>query len=296
MSTATFFKYHGTGNDFLVLLDPRGVPGDGELDAGFVRLICDRKRGLGADGVVVARPPSGEGFAARMELRNADGGRAETSGNGLSCMALALACEQGRGTELAIETVAGPRRCHVAKAPPEGHSAVVTVEMGTLRLGAEVALSSLGPAFGGARPAARVPDGIWMARPVDAGNPHLVLLGGSLDDLDISLLGPELEVLVEGGQNVEAAAVSPGGGLLLAIWERGAGRTQACGSGSCAAAATARAAGLVDERVEVHNEGGALLVELEGPVLSPEATLSTTATRVARIEIELDGFAGPAAP
>ncbi|HWD71023.1 MAG TPA: diaminopimelate epimerase, partial [Actinomycetota bacterium] len=101
-------KHHGQGNDFLVLLDPDGrYP----LDAATARFLCDRHRGVGADGVIRAtRAEPGDDCAVlRMELRNADGGTAEMSGNGVRCLAQA-AVDAGlaSGPELVIRTLAGP--------------------------------------------------------------------------------------------------------------------------------------------------------------------------------------------
>jgi diaminopimelate epimerase len=101
------------------------------------------------------------------------------------------------------------------------------------------------------------------ARAVDVGNPHLVLLGEELDDVEVALLGPELERGAEGGVNVEFIAITPGTTeVMLRVWERGVGETLACGTGSVAAAAAARDWGLVGSTVRVHNPGGALEVIL----------------------------------
>ena len=275
MRNVSLVKYHGAGNDFLIALDPSGLPGGDELEASFVRRLCDRHRGVGADGVIVARPAGGAADA-RMELRNADGGRAETSGNGLRCLALAL-LDAGRAHErhgaIVIETDAGARRVSLERRGLPG-AATLRSEMGVVRLGDRV------PA----------PDGLgaaWKARLADAGNPHLVLLGPSLDGIEITELGPALENARPGGQNVEAASPA-GDGLELVVWERGAGVTESCGSGSCAVAAVARAAGLVGDRVAVHNPGGTLVVDLAGDRDTPAVGLSGPAERVASVEVDLD--------
>lgn len=114
-------KYHGLGNDFLVLLDVDGKqPIDGEL----ARAVCDRHRGVGADGLI--RLTAGP---LRMELYNADGGRAETSGNGLRCVALAAAdAGWDVGRSFTITTDAGPRRVDLHD------DGLVSVEMGAARI------------------------------------------------------------------------------------------------------------------------------------------------------------------
>lgn len=274
MKKVSLVKYHGVGNDFLIALDPAGLPGGSVLDPAFAAWLCDRRRGLGADGVIVARPATGAGDV-RMELANADGSPAETSGNGLRCLGLALA-DAGLAPdgEVLVETDAGPRRVSLERREPAG-AATLRAEMGVVRIGDPVSVpAGLGPA--------------WRARHAEVGNPHLVLLGPSLDGVDIAALGSDLERARPGGQNVEAASPA-GDGLALVVWERGAGVTEACGTGSCAVAAVARASGLVGDLVAVHNPGGTLVVDLSGPdPLAPEAGLSGPAARVAYVEVDLD--------
>jgi diaminopimelate epimerase len=272
VTTVTLLKYEALGNDFLIALDgaPFAVDAEGEALASFARRICDRHRGVGADGLIVARSPRSGGDVA-MELMNADGGRAETSGNGLRCFALALV-DAGAvaGPEVAVETEGGPVRAEVGARSARG-CAPVSVEMG---------LAEVGP-----------PEQVegHDARSVVIGNPHLVLLARSLEGVRIGEIGPRLERGVPGGRNVEAVAPDGIGGLELVVWERGAGLTEACGSGSCAAAAAARAAGLVGGHVPVHNPGGTLVVDLAGALEAPEVTLSGPARRVARVEVEIEG-------
>jgi len=275
VTVVSLFKYQALGNDFLVALDPAGLPGNDELDKDFVSAVCDRHRGIGADGIMVVRPvrpAAGRRPDVTMELRNADGSRAETSGNGLRCLALALLDARALpGPDVLVATDAGPRLVTVLDRL-DSATANVRTEMGQL---------TVGPA----RPAPWLA-GQWQARRVDAGNPHLVIMGASLEGVDIAELGRRLEHAEPGGQNVEVVAGDGGGGLDLLVWERGAGLTEACGSGSCAAAAAAHAAGLVGSRVEVHNPGGTLVVDLSGvDALSPSVCLSGPASRVCRLEL-----------
>ncbi|HUZ20869.1 MAG TPA: diaminopimelate epimerase [Acidimicrobiales bacterium] len=273
MATVALAKYHGLGNDFLVLFDAeRSLPFTAELAVA----LCERHRGVGADGLLrISSGRHGASFA--MELRNADGGVAETSGNGLRCAVLA-AVHAGLvpAGEVLVETFAGTARAAIGAGaggvvPVE---AEVRVEMGVARVGDEVA-SPL--------------DGV-RARLVDVGNPHLVLVGDSLADVDLATSGPVLEASRPGGVNVEFVVAGPArDSLELVVWERGAGLTEACGSGSCAAAAVARAVGIVGDRVVVRNPGGTLVVELTGAeVLQPSVALRGPARRVARVLVELD--------
>lgn len=275
MGTTTLTKYHGLGNDFLVLVDPDRST---TYDERTVAALCDRHRGIGADGVLrLSRPTSGGGL--RMELRNADGGVAETSGNGLRCALLAAAhagllpATALEGEPVAVETMAGTvaGRVLVGGGGLSGR-AEVSVAMGTVTVDA-LEVSPLS----GRR--------AWEA---DAGNPHLVLVGDGLSDVDLATVGPRLEASRPEGTNVELVVVLARDEVRLVVWERGAGLTLACGSGSCASAAAARSAGLVGDRVVVHNPGGDLLVELAGSPGRPEATLTGPACRVGRVEVDID--------
>ncbi len=264
VTAVSLLKYQALGNDFLVALEGSGLADPPGREA--VRRLCDRRRGVGADGLVLARPARAAG-RVRMELYNSDGGRAETSGNGLRCLALALfqAGRAGSG-RLVIETDSGEVEAVIG---PDGE---VSVSMGEARLGEQPPSPLEG----------------FSARRVDVGNPHLVLQGASLAGLELSSLGPRLEASVPGGQNVEFVRVGGPDSLEMVVWERGAGLTAACGSGSVAAAAAARAAGLVGDQVSVENPGGRLLVELAGDKERPSAVLTGPATRVARVEVEMD--------
>lgn len=275
MTTISLLKYEALGNDFLIALDPRGLTAGGdEVVKDVVVRLCERHRGVGADGLIVARPGQG-GADIVMELHNADGGRAETSGNGLRCLALALV-DAGvvASRTIAIETDGGPVKAVVG---PQAHSscAEVTVTMGRARVG------------GGAEAGPLATRG-FAGRRVEIGNPHLVLIGPSLAGIEAAAFGPPLETALAGGQNVEAVSLVGPDRLELLVWERGAGATSACGSGSAAAAAAARAAGLVGDEVTVDNPGGTLRVGLAGPAEEPEVTLTGPACRVARVEVELE--------
>ena len=257
-TTITLDKYEALGNDFLILVD---ADGSHPVDDDFVRRACDRHRGVGADGLIrVTRPTDTDTTADLvMELRNADGGPAEMSGNGIRCLVrAAVAHGLVSGPEVAVATDAGVKRLWVKD---EG----VTVDMGPAVLGAEREPLSPG----------------WRQREVEMGNPHLVLLCPDPTGVRVAELGPRLEQLRPGGLNVEFVATGPGPDeLRLRVWERGAGETQACGTGSCAAAAAVHAWGLVGAHVTVHNPGGDLDVEVGDTML-----LSGPAEFVARVEI-----------
>ena len=239
-------KHHGAGNDFLVLLDPDDRR---PLSAAEVRALCDRHRGIGADGVM--RAVTGSGAAAlAMELRNADGGVAEMSGNGIRCLVQA-AVDAGLVTAgtVAVQTLAGLRSVEYRPGPAPG-LAYARVWMGHATLGAALAVDD--------------PDGVRWAQRVDLGNPHVVLFGRPVDDDTVETVGALHDGSFPGGANVEFVWPGPAPGeLTLRVWERGVGETLACGTGACAVAAAAHAHGEAGSRVRVHNPGGPLDVELE---------------------------------
>jgi diaminopimelate epimerase len=267
-------KYEALGNDFLLVIDRRG---DTPIGPKLAAALCDRHRGIGADGVIrLSESETGEALV--FELTNADGSLAETSGNGLRCAALA-AWDSGlaASTTLALETTGGTAIAEVGRR--SFAHAEVRVTMG------HAAVTEIPSPLDGRR-----------AFGVRTGNPHLVLLGGAIDEVDLRTVGPQLERAVVGGQNVEVVSVDDRSHLALAVWERGAGITEACGSGSVASAAAAWSIGLVDDKVEVENPGGTLAVELTGDdVENPFVILSGPARRIGTITIDLDDFViGPA--
>jgi diaminopimelate epimerase len=232
-----FVKGHGTENDFVVLPD---FPGD--LEASLVRAVCDRRAGIGADGVLrVLR--EGDGFF--MDYRNADGSIAEMCGNGIRVFAryLVTAGLASPG-ELTIGTRSGPHRVTV---PTDGSD--ITAEMGMVER-----LPDAEVAIGGA-----VCQGVGYG----LGNPHLVVLGaGSLEALDLTR-APEVRpaAAFPDGVNIEFTEPLDDRAVRMRVFERGVGETRSCGTGACAAAvAVLDAAGLRGAcRVEV--PGGRLEVE-----------------------------------
>jgi diaminopimelate epimerase len=239
-----FVKAEGLGNDFL-LVDGRGRA---DLDAWVEQIranapaICDRRLGVGGDGVLVLADPLESPAHARMIVVNADGSRPQMCGNGLRCVALLLAREAGR-PGWAIDTDAGVRHTEV------GDDDVVTVDMGPAqRLGA-------------VRP--ELAHGRGFVR-VSMGNPHAVAFVQGHEDPELlaRTVGPLLErdPSFPEGTNVELARVEADLRITLWVWERGCGITAACGTGACATVAAAVDAGLVaaDRAITVRLPGGAL--------------------------------------
>lgn len=222
-----FRKYEGLGNDFIVV----DAVDEGALPASRAPALCDRRFGVGGDGVLLVLPPVSAEGAARMRVVNADGSVPEMCGNGVRCVALHVARARGlREGALVIDTDAGPCRCAITD---RGDDAQVTVDMGVVRVLGDHHLDVAG-----------CPVTLTAA---DAGNPHAILFG-DFSKGEIERLGPVLSVhpLFERGTNVEFARVSGRGadGIDLVVWERGVGLTLACGTGACATAAVACAKGL----------------------------------------------------
>jgi diaminopimelate epimerase len=250
----TLTKHHGLGNDFLILID---LEDRTPLTAELARALCDRHRGIGADGLIratrppatpPATPPARPPATLTFELRNADGSPAEMSGNGLRCLAQA-ALDRGlipARTPVTIQTPAGPRE--ITAAPAEGHGlAWVSVDMGVPAIDGEADRCNVG--HGNLR--------------VNLGNPHLVVLGPDPATVDVEKLGPDLEASQQGGQNVEFVALGPGPDeITMRVWERGVGETLACGTGACAAAVAVHHWGRTGTHVTVHQPGGDAAVAL----------------------------------
>lgn len=273
-------KHHGLGNDFLVALEEVNGPLHG--DATLARTICDRRRGLGADGFIIgARPAPGQTTAdgrpvdVVMHLWNADGSRAEMSGNGIRCLgqALAGARDDHEATYLAVTD--GGVRVLVVHDDAEHRLAQVHVTMGPVGAGPDI-------------PAA-VTERLADARhgTADMGNPHLVVLVPDLAAVDLVGTGGWLESQFPSGINVEFITPAPEGDALdLLVWERGAGVTEACGTGAAAAAHLAHAWGLVGREVRVSMPGGSAEVVLppdDDP--SEEPVLIGPSQHVATIEV-----------
>jgi diaminopimelate epimerase len=250
MSGRDFIKMHGLGNDFVVL-DARAHPL--ALGDAAARRIADRHQGVGCDQLIVIEPARSAGAAAFMRIRNADGGEVEACGNAARCVASLLMREGGSRT-LALETGAGRLE---ARAAEDGR---VTVDMGPplvhwrdIPLAREADTLHVPLALGPLRDPACA----------SMGNPHATFFVDNADAIDLAALGPQLEhdPLFPARANIGVAEMRSRTRLRLRVWERGAGLTQACGTGACAALVNAHRRGLAERRAEVLADGGPLLVE-----------------------------------
>jgi diaminopimelate epimerase len=241
MTAQRFEKLEGLGNDFILI----SVASEGAFDVSKVPALCDRRFGVGADGVLLVLPPRADGVA-RMRVLNADGSIPEMCGNGLRCVALLVAEQRGivKG-EIAIETDSGTRACRVARA---GNGAEVDVDMGVVRVTGHTAITVAGVAVD-----------LTLA---DAGNPHAISYRAE-PEVDLLAYGQSLatHARFERGTNVEFVRWHDGV-IDVSVWERGVGRTLACGTGACAVAAVACARGEAKSGapVRVRLPGGDLVI------------------------------------
>lgn len=229
-----FEKWQGLGNDFIL------VEGD-VVSSEQAKVLCHRRYGIGADGVLCLTRLAPDKL--RMVVRNADGSRPEMCGNGLRC-AVGWAALRGASRSVMVVTDAGEMVCQQRQLERAGFE--VSANMGVATVGETFSYLHQGKT--------------WSFARVDIGNPHAVSFDAHVD-ADTDAVGPALERHVTGGINVELCRVD-GDRLQVAVWERGVGRTLACGTGACAALVAACAQGMTPfgEGVEVVLPGGSLTI------------------------------------
>ncbi|HTI28333.1 MAG TPA: diaminopimelate epimerase [Kutzneria sp.] len=259
-----FVKGHGTENDFVVLPDPDGTL---ELTESRVQALCDRQRGLGADGVLRVVPNklfSGAGDGWFMDYRNADGSIAEMCGNGVRVFATYLV-DAGLASpgEFVVGTRAGDRPVVVH---PDGS---VTVQMGPARITGTSVATLGGVSFPGVA--------------VDVGNPHLVCVTEvPVASLDLSAAPGRDQSLFPHGVNVEFVNRRSPSSLAMRVHERGVGETRSCGTGTVATvAAHLHLLGLPTGSATVSIPGGQVTVTID----TADSTLTGPAVLVARGEL-----------
>lgn len=225
-----FTKMEGLGNDFVL------VDASVQVDPAMVRRLTDRRRGIGADGLLQVTVEDG---IVRMGYWNADGSLAEMCGNGLRCVAR-YAVDRGlvSGPTFEILTPVGARRVQFSGEP--------RVELGPVDVRESFEFEG------------------WLFHNVAVGNPHAVAFVEDLPAAPVTQLGSELGRLTPGGINVEFVRVVDPHRIEMRVWERGIGETLACGSGMVAAAAAAHRLGLTQSKVTVGVPGGDGVVELDG--------------------------------
>jgi diaminopimelate epimerase len=251
-----FAKYHGTGNDFVMVED---VEDRLRLDGATIAALCDRRRGVGADGLIrIAPAPAADFF---MDYYNAEGEPAEMCGNGIRCLAKYV---YDRGltskTQLDVLTRAGLK--HLVLDVEDGAVNTVTVDMGppaferkAIPMVGEPTGTFIGQQF-------EVEGRTFMATALSMGNPHVVLFVDPSEDLaayPVASIGPKVEVRAEFPNRTNVEFIQPSDGHIdMRVWERGVGETMACGTGACASLVASVLAGLTGREAEIEFPGGLL--------------------------------------
>lgn len=252
-----FTKWHGLGNDFVLV---NGLEERIDDYASLAKIVCDRHFGVGADGLVFALPSAIADF--QMRIFNSDGSEAEMCGNVTRCFAR-FVFESGLTdkTELSLETLAGIIKPRLIFS--EGKVDSVCVDMGEPRLKrAEIPMTGEAEAQ-----AINVPIEVcgdtFTATCVSMGNPHCVIFVDDLEKIDLPRIGRAIEIheMFPRKTNVEFAQMIDPQTIRMRVWERGAGITLACGTGSCATLVAAALTGRSKRSAVLQLDGGELLIE-----------------------------------
>ncbi|MCL2219696.1 MAG: diaminopimelate epimerase [Chitinispirillia bacterium] len=264
-----FTKAEGLSNDF-VMLDCATVRQSDEIQSRAARL-CDRRRGIGADGVICVLPASKAGAAFRMRIFNADGSEAEMCGNGVRCFGEYLRSTSRAPVKFGIETLAGLIEVEFVVADERG--GLYRVNMGPPKFS---------PADIPAIPV-DINDTDFLMKEISAlyktfrvtavsmGNPHAVVYTDEITDELVLTYGPAIQKCSHfpKGVNVEFAKVLSSNEIRMRVYERGCGETHACGTGACAAVVAGIAADKLENDVTVHLTGGDLKISWDGYWANP---------------------------
>lgn len=265
-----FFKYHGLGNDFVLTEDLQGTV---EATPERARKICDRHAGIGADGWMLIR--SSHACDVQMFLYNADGSVAEMCGNGLRCFSKYV-YDQGIVTkeEFTVETLAGVMQVRLTV--ENGKAALVTANIGTPSFD-RTAIPMTGSGIC-KNEQITVLDRTFTLSACLMGVPHAVIFGTDFDDEQVLRYGPYLETnpIFPRKANINFVNIIDDHTVEVRTWERGCGRTLACGTGSCAAAVLCAREGYTKDEVEIRLQKGSLWIRVteEGVIMTGPAELS----------------------
>ena len=248
-----FRKYQGLGNDF-ILIDARRTESP-PVHPDQARLLCDRRFGVGADGLILALPPEGMGDV-RMQIINADGTEAEMCGNGVRCFARFLADLDGASASGSwrVETPAG------IIVPQLVADQQVSVDMGEPFLSPSAIPTNIDAGGSLAQAWLEVAGEQLLVAAVGMGNPHAVVQVDDLDLISFTELGSALEThpAFPARTNVHFVQVISQNQLRMKVWERGAGATLACGTGACAVLVASHLRGACAREADIELPGGIL--------------------------------------
>jgi len=259
-----FTKAEGLSNDF-VMLDCESAAQSDEIKS-KTHLLCDRRRGIGADGVICVLPPSKDGSDYRMRIFNADGSEAEMCGNGVRCFGEYLRATGRNVEKVRIDTLAGLIELEFAGADERGGQ--YRVNMGPPRFSpADIPVIpvDLNDADFVMKEVTAL-DRTFLVTAVSMGNPHAVIFNDELDDELVLGYGPAIQktAFFPKGVNVEFVKVLSSNEVKMRVYERGCGETQACGTGACAVVAAGIVNGKLEHDVTVHLLGGDLNISWDG--------------------------------
>ena len=251
-----FSKYEATANDFIMV---DCTSGELHLSPEKVRALCDRRRGVGADGIIVMLPSEHADLA--MRIFNADGTEAQMCGNGVRALLLYARDRRAiAGSRATIETVAGIKAVH--EVPGGDGIRLFTVDMGAPAwMRPDVPMAGEGEAID---VTVDLADGtVLTATCVSMGNPHCVVFVDEVSRFPVERFGPLVEnhPLFPEKTNVEFARAIKDSYLEVRVWERGVGETMACGTGACASVVAASLTGRTGKRATVRLSGGDLVVD-----------------------------------
>jgi diaminopimelate epimerase len=240
-----FTKAEALGNDFIIVDDRAG--GKIDFTVSDIIALCDRRFGIGADGILLLSASQSADF--RMRTLNSDGSEAEMCGNGVRCAAGYVYSLGEAGEDITVETLAGLIAVRIT-AGPDGRVDAIRVDLGAPLVGQlDMKLEAGGSEV--------------LLSCVSMGNPHAIMLVDDIASAPVAELGPVIEEheFFPEKTNVEFIKITDGNAIDMRVWERGAGETMACGTGAAAALAAANSLGLIGRSATLRLAGGDLFVE-----------------------------------
>ena len=260
MNNVLFEKYQGNGNDFIII-DSRNnnnLDNFHSKDIFDIKKLCDRKFGIGGDGVILISEPEENNYA-KMNIYNSDGSEAQMCGNGIRCLVQYLHSSNNTSnntSEYRIETKAGLKIAHYV----DGE---ITVKMGKPILDPNLIPTTIEtnksviPSF-----FFKTSNFEQQGYAIGMGNPHLIFFLDDIDKISLSLLGPILEnhELFPEKTNVHFSQIINRDNIKVIVWERGVGETLACGTGACAVHVAAYKLGLCNAETTINLPGGNLII------------------------------------